>query len=656
MRGAAQGARLRRNRGVPKRGEPDEHTLEEYALAAQRGGAAACIFLSAGNSMSAPGVLCGMGPARLPNPPPRVAETAMASFYSPGSEEPALSRHYVAPLEIPILLAREHDQPSVTQHSAPWPKAASRYSIVLRPEPWQEPAFWADLDSVAAHGAAAAAVPLGPNGHLPLHLAVLCGAPLRTVQAVYEAHPAAAETADKFGYLPLHYACEGEVTPRADAAVVTFLLEVAPTTANALILLNNYPSHRRESPITPLGLAVGSCADTAIMQAILAVCPTAATQEIKGGLHKEPLMLRLLWHGPAASPEACKLLLEADPEASTEGARQWPNLKPLHIAVQASCGEGVVRHLLEAAPALVEERQIHRYPFYLAWTGNGSFGHLKANPLPLGVLKLLAEAFPAVLLPAGGINALHHALLEWAPADHIAWLLGREPAAARREVGPHSSMSVDGSGCARATSEHNLVQKGLALHAAFSRSYEDYSGYDEAEMRPVLVALIDANREALTARDSSGRTPLSLALTNGYPTNITRLVCSTEAAVIPLGRGHLPLHTLLQRGIKRGDGGTKGLFDELLSLSLSAISDGNNASSLLLSALSVRRPGHPAEGLVNPPEVIAQLIALHPEAVQGVAADLNRVTNPLQTTTTATTTTLTYTTFPPPLQKESLKK
>ena len=87
-------------------------------------------------------------------------------------------------------------------------------------------------------------------------------------------------------------------------------------------------------------------------------------------------------------------------------------------------------------------------------------------------------------------------------------------------------------------------------------------------------------------------------------------------AVIADDRGYLPLHTLLQRGIKRGDGGAKGLFDELLSLSLSAISDGNNASSLLLSALSVRRPGHPAEEMVNPPEVIAQLIALHPEAVE----------------------------------------
>ena len=39
-------------------------------------------------------------------------------------------------------------------------------------------------------------------------------------------------------------------------------------------------------------------------------------------------------------------------------------------------------------------------------------------------------------------------------------------------------------------------------------------------------------------------------------------------------------------------------------------------SSLLLSALSVQRLGHPSAELVNPPEVIAQLIALHPEAVE----------------------------------------
>ena len=70
---------------------------------------------------------------------------------------------------------------------------------------------------------------------------------------------AAAETADKFGYLPLHYACEGEVTPRADAAVVTFLLEVAPDTLDSVEVM-------REKLMYP------DCLDVKTAQMILFAC------------------------------------------------------------------------------------------------------------------------------------------------------------------------------------------------------------------------------------------------------------------------------------------------------------------------------------------------------------------------------------------------
>jgi len=133
--------------------------------------------------------------------------------------------------------------------------------------------------------------------------------------------------------------------------------------------------------------------------------------------------------------------------------------------------------------------------------------------------------------------------------------------------------------------------------------------------------LVDIYPDALHHQNAKGHTPLSLALHRRYPVKLCQILCSEAAARVESPDG-LPLALLLARGIPSGcsGGAERQLLHELVRLNPSAISTvAKFGSTCLTAALTSTSQDTYASGtvgvrLVNPVDVIAFVLASHPEA------------------------------------------
>ena len=131
------------------------------------------------------------------------------------------------------------------------------------------------LARLATHaGEAAIADHHDADGALPLHLAALHGAPLEVMQALLDAHPAAASTRDENGDLPLHWAAFHE----GCADVVELLLRAYPEAAYLTSIYGCLPLH--DATLEELE---GYPAPLEVVVALLAAYPEAALVRTNNG-------------------------------------------------------------------------------------------------------------------------------------------------------------------------------------------------------------------------------------------------------------------------------------------------------------------------------------------------------------------------------------
>ena len=148
-----------------------------------------------------------------------------------GRKEPMLANYYESEVNIPILVVRKIDTVGlVLPNGVSGVSGGKEFEVdlFLESEPWMHDADWwlhnYDAELLGQDDKLR-------NGMLPLHAAVLANAPLSVLEALHSKNPAACQTADAYGYLPLHWACESEVSPAAAVEVLRFLLRINPAAA-----------------------------------------------------------------------------------------------------------------------------------------------------------------------------------------------------------------------------------------------------------------------------------------------------------------------------------------------------------------------------------------------------------------------------------------
>lgn len=306
---------------------------------------------------------------------------------------------------------------------------------------------------LAAHPQAAT-TPAAVGNVLPLHLAIINGAPVAVVEALLRVAPEAAlarcegEQGDE-NMLPLHF-----VQKETPVEAVAALLRASPQAAEAIDGNGNLP------------------------------LSTASTN--------------------AAATESLRLIHAAFPTAAAAARGPPSGVLPLHLAVYSSSSLESVKFLLEANPAAAETA-----------TTSGSLPlHFVSKDTLVGVAKLLLEINPgaAGTRNSMGVLPLHAAMFRHCTGAIVRELVEAHPEAAKagdsdRDLALH---------CSRASSEEDAVLPLLRANAdaAFARNAKGQTPLHAAIVGVAsscghgteggLLAIVRANPAAAAERGDDG--------------------------------------------------------------------------------------------------------------------------------------------------------